>query len=66
MKRFALLFALLVFSGVVIGCEGAPPPAGTPAVGPPTGAPIAGEAKRDRDRQFKDLEEKSVKAAQKK
>jgi hypothetical protein len=67
MKRFALLFVVLVLSTQMIGCGEAPtPPAGKPGTGPDTGPPTKGEAKRDRDKMFKDMAERDAKAAAKK
>jgi hypothetical protein len=64
MKRFALLFASLVLSTVVIGCgDESTPPAGTPGTGPDTGPTTAGLAKKDRDKMFKDLDEAAAKKA---
>jgi hypothetical protein len=66
MKRFAFLFASLVFSIQLIGCgDAATPPAGTPGTGPDTGPPTAGEAKKDRDRLFAEVEERAAKARDK-
>ena len=66
MKRFAPLFASLVLSTLMIGCGEAPtPPAGKPGVGPDTGPPTKGEAKKDRDKMFKDMAERDAKAAAK-
>ena len=63
MKRFALLFALLVLPTLMIGCgDDAPPPAGTPGTGPDTGPPTKGEAQKDRERMFKQIDEKVAKA----
>jgi hypothetical protein len=64
MKRFALLFASLVLSAVLMGCgEEATPPAGTPGTGPDTGPATEGLAKKDRERMFKAQEEAVAKKA---
>ena len=69
MKRFALLFSLIVLSFQLIGCgEDAAPPAGTPGTGPDTGPPTQGLAKKDQENMFKRIEDKVAKqkAAEKK
>jgi hypothetical protein len=58
MKRFAVFLLLLAFSTQLIGCgEEAAPPAGTPGTGPPAPGAVKGEAKKDRDKLFKALED---------
>ena len=69
MKRFALLLALIVLSFPLIGCgEDAVPPAGKPGIGPETGPPTKGEAKRDQEKLFKSINDNVAKqkAAEKK
>jgi hypothetical protein len=66
MKRFPLLVASLILSAQMIGCgEGAAPPAGTPGTGPDTGPSTTGEAKKDRDKMFADMEERAAKVREK-
>ena len=63
MKRFALLFVLIVLPTLMIGCgDQSTPPAGTPGTGPDTGPPTKGEAQKDRERMFKQIDEKVAKA----
>jgi hypothetical protein len=66
MKRFALSFASLVLSTSMFGCgDESTPAAGTPSAGPGTEIRTAGEAKKDRDKMFTDVEAKAAKAREK-
>jgi hypothetical protein len=69
MKRFALLFALIVLPTLMIGCgDDSTLPAGTPGQGPDTGPPTKGEAQKDREKMFKRIDDAVAKqkAAEKK
>jgi hypothetical protein len=63
MKRFVLLFALVVLPTLMIGCgDDSPPPAGTRGTGPDTGPPTKGEAQKDRENMFKRIDENVAKS----
>ena len=64
MKRFALFFASLLLSTVIIGCaEQSSAPAGSIGTGTPSGPTTAGEAKRAREKMFEDMKKAGPKNA---
>lgn len=62
MKRFALLFAVLLLSSMVIGCgEEAIPPAGKMGTGPDNGPSTKGLAAKDHENLLKAPEKGTAK-----